>query len=105
MSSSKFIEKDIYLMAKAAVDTFGRKAQTLKACEELSELLVELHHELDGRGDEMKIAEELADAFFVLIQQISMLSNECAEHYVNKFNSIIERLEYKIRKARRRRKK
>lgn len=103
MKSLEYIKDDFLQVAQAAVYTFGRKLQTQKACEELSELLVELCHELDGRGDEKKIAEELADVYIILTQLIFMLSNEGAEHYKNMFIYKYELLKKKLKKVQKRR--
>ncbi len=103
MESLKSIEDDFLMVAQAAIETFGRKTQTQKACEELAELLVELQHELDGRGDEKKIAEEMADVYIVFTQLIFMLSEEGAEHYENMFIFKYERLKKRLKKVQRRR--
>ena len=51
-----------------ALAIYGREKQIRKTLEELAELSVELHHALDGRGDNEKILDEMADVEIMLCQ-------------------------------------
>ena len=51
-----------------ALAIYGREKQIRKTLEELAELSVELHHALDGRGDNENILEEMADVEVMLSQ-------------------------------------
>lgn len=51
-----------------AVEHFGRKAQIVKAIEELSELIVELAKEVNGTGDHKATIEEIADVNIMISQ-------------------------------------
>ena len=55
-----------------AVKHFGAEHQTLKACEELTELQHELLHALDGRADNDKISEEMADVE-IMLEQLKLI--------------------------------
>ena len=55
-----------------ALAIYGREKQIHKTLEELAELSVELHHALDGRGDNDKILEEMADVE-IMLSQMKML--------------------------------
>lgn len=56
-----------------ALKYFGGDAQVMKALEEMSELSVELHHYLCGRGEIDKMREELADCLVILTQVRELL--------------------------------
>lgn len=51
---------------------FGTDNQKKKCCEELFELGTELMHDLDGRGQPVKIREELADVI-ILAEQLRIV--------------------------------
>ena len=55
-----------------ALAIYGREKQIRKTLEELAELSVELHHAIDGRGDNKKILEEMADVE-IMIGQMKLL--------------------------------
>lgn len=55
-----------------AVKHFGAEHQTLKACEELTELQHELLHAIDGRADNDKIREEMADVS-IMLEQLKLI--------------------------------
>lgn len=57
---------------KDAVSHFGAEHQTLKACEELTELQQELLHAIDGRADNDKIREEMADVS-IMLEQLKLI--------------------------------
>lgn len=51
---------------------FGKKAQVIKACEELAELIKALCKWQNGQGDKENIAEEIADVQ-VMIEQLILI--------------------------------
>ena len=55
-----------------AIDHYGIDHQKNKAVEELSELIVELMHDLDGRARMDAIREELADVI-VMAEQLRII--------------------------------
>lgn len=59
-------------MYKQAIAHWGEKEQLKKAIEELTELKDEIQDWLDGKGDEDRIVEELADAIN-MIEQIKLM--------------------------------
>ena len=53
---------------KEIANTFGKEAQTIKAIEELSELIQALSKEINYKGNSENIAEEMADVQIMLYQ-------------------------------------
>ena len=58
-------EQNIFL---TAINHFGHKHQIAHAIQELSELIVELSHHLEGRNNTPNILEEIADVENMLAQ-------------------------------------
>ena len=56
------------------INHYGKTAQTVKAMEELSELIVELAKAFNGQGDVSHIAEEMADVH-VMLDQLQIIFN------------------------------
>lgn len=59
---------------KRIIAWYGRKAQTIKACEELSELMDVLCKGLNKKMDLEALAEEMADVQ-VMIEQLKIIYN------------------------------
>lgn len=59
---------------KRIITWYGRKAQTIKACEELSELMDVLCKGLNKKMDLDALAEEMADVQ-VMIEQLKIIYN------------------------------
>lgn len=57
---------------RAAISTYGAKAQTLMLFEEMSELMKELCKHARGRDNRREIAEEIADVR-IMLDQMSMI--------------------------------
>ena len=74
-----------------AVKHFGAEHQTLKACEELTELQHELLHALDGRADNDKIREEIADVE-IMLEQLKLIYGPIDEWKKTKLARLEERI-------------
>ena len=83
-----------------AVKHFGAEHQTLKACEELTELQHELLHALDGRADNDKIREEMADVE-IMLEQLKLIYGPTDEWKKTKLARLEERLNLAELEARR----
>jgi hypothetical protein len=83
---------------RAAVLTFGARAQKAKAVEEMAELTVELCKDLNGQGSLAHIAEEMADVEIMLEQLKYIYSNTALVYAYRKQK--IERLRGRITEAR-----
>lgn len=59
-----------------AVYTFGPSHQKIKMLEEMAELAKELCKDLDGKGDQEHIAEEMADVELLMDQMVLIYKNE-----------------------------
>jgi phage host-nuclease inhibitor protein Gam len=70
-------------LLKKAITHFGERSQVLKAIEELGELQLELARHLNGRDNEIKINEELADAYIMIHQMIEIFSKEEFTFFMN----------------------
>ena len=79
----------------AARETFGDANQLMKALEELTEVKLEIHRALDGRGDLLHLAEEVADAFIMLeqVRQIFGIDAEVQEAMDGKILRLRQRIE------------
>ena len=77
-----------------ALAFYGREKQIRKTLEELAELSVELHHALDGRADNDKIREEMADVE-IMLEQLKLIYGPTDEWKKTK----LERLEMRIHGA------
>lgn len=83
-----------------AVKHFGAEHQTLKACEELTELQHELLHALDGRADNDKIREEIADVE-IMLEQLKLIYGPIDEWKKTKLKRLEDRLNLAELEARR----
>lgn len=60
-------DEALYIYEKP-IQHWGERLQILKTIEELEELRIELHKDLNGNRDITAITEELADVYNMLIQ-------------------------------------
>jgi len=65
------LDKDLY---KKLIERFGDKHQLAVAIEECAELSKELTKAIRGKGNDMRIAEEIAD-LFICIEQVALMFN------------------------------
>lgn len=71
---------------------YGPEHQTRKCLSEMSELAVELHHALEGRGDNEKIREELGDVK-LMVAQMELVYGNVDDVVEAKVKRTIERME------------
>lgn len=78
-----------------AREAFGDGAQLMKALEELTEVQLEIHRTLNGRGDLAQLAEEVADATIMLeqVRQIFDINEEVCEFMDAKVRRLRRRIE------------
>lgn len=72
------------------ISYYGDKKQKIKAVEELSELSVELMHDVNKDNNSEHVFEELADVF-VMINQLMIIYNFDTDVLIKKANEKIER--------------
>lgn len=77
-----------------ALETWGERAQTMMAIEEMSELIKEICKNFRGRPNDDAIAEEIADVTIVLeqLRVIYGLNERVCEHMDQKIQRLRDRL-------------
>lgn len=86
---------DEQAILRRAIATWGAGAQMVMVCEEMAELQKELCKNLRGSGNEMAIAEEIADVEIMLDQMMILfgISRNVAVCRSQKFERLARRLE------------
>ena len=84
---------EITEVARDCIDIHGAQKQLLQLIKEMNELITELFNILDNKGNIDKVASELADVKFMILQVEMILEVATA----GKFNKTLEvELKYKV---------
>lgn len=80
-------------LCRAAIEKFGKEAQTKKAVEELTELSLALQHSAKGKTSYDNICEEIADVR-VMLEQLEILydTGGRVEHWIEAKKNRLEKL-------------
>jgi NTP pyrophosphatase (non-canonical NTP hydrolase) len=85
------------VLLKSAIDVFGKRSQLIKLTEECGELIQQAAKMANGKGDDDKFLEELADVSIMVAQFIDHVYT--VEKFLPVLNKKIDRLKEIVEEA------